>query len=390
MTQRMFRYREAAVGLCLSLMLSACNEMPKRTARIPQPAAIEVGREPQVAKEPATPQPQVAEEPATPVRPKPPIPTAPARKFADYTVADSSAWYAKKLLALFPPDAIPIYGMTFAADELLCIPTDLASFKASASTTDIGLGSAFAVRGSVSLRRLPPPFRVFDGAMGKRYMLHLQAYLIAPSGRVVWSQKGFPQGEAWVKAEGAQANFLLINAYSGPTADHTVLILAAGDPVFSDFPETQVLLAANRVLLGADELKVQSKSERKPRQALLPWRRAKPKPLQSISLSSPVLVDFAYKLAVIDNGGYLPKGSSQELAIRRQIRDVYPKVEDSIEQIADATVVGVRLLKKKGIKSSNYKILYAINLTLSSETRSLWPMQYGDLVAVLVTITEDG
>jgi len=134
---------------------------------------------------------------------------------------------------------------------------DLASFSASASTTDIGLGPAFAVRGSVRLRPLPPPFRVVDGAMGKRYMLHLQAYLIAPSGLVVWSQKGFPQGGAWVDAGGAQANFSLIDAYSGPTAGHTVLIVAAGDPVLSDLPAT-------RVLLGADEFKVQSKPKSKP------------------------------------------------------------------------------------------------------------------------------
>jgi len=361
MTHRMLRGRGSAVGLCLSLMLGAC-ETPKPTGAppTPHPTAIETSPEPE---------PQVAEGPPTLFRSKPPIPTAQEEEPAGYTVADSSVWYARKLLALFP-DAIPIHGVTYAATELPCVPTDLAGFSADASTTDIGLGPAFAVRGSVSLRSLPPPFHVVDGPMGKGYMLHLQAYLIAPSGRVVWSQKGYPQGGAWVNAEGAQANFFLIDAYSGPTAGHTVLIVAAGGPVLSDLSETLVLL-------GADEIKVQSKPNSQP---------PKPERVRSISLSDPVLVDFAYKLAVIDNG-YLPKGSSQELAIRRQIRDMYPKVRESVEQIADMTVVGVQELETKGIESSNYEILRAVNLSMPPETRQLWPMRYAEIVAAIVVLT---
>jgi len=343
MKQGMFWYRDAAIGLCVSLMLSqgAC-ETPKSTGA---------------------------------VRPKPPIPAAQTEERAGYTVADSPVWYATTLLALFP-EAIPLHGVTYAARELPCVPVDLTSFSGSASTTDIGFGPALVVQGSVSLRPLPPPFRVLDGGMGKRYMLHLQAYLIAPSGRVVWSQEGFPQGGPWVSAEGAQANFTLIDAYSGPTARHTVLIVAAGDPVLS-------ALAKTGVLLGADWLRVHPKPEPKPPEP-------DPKPpdsnrLRSIRLSDPVLAEFAYKLAVIDNG-YLPRGSSQELAIRRQIREVYPKVRESVEQIADMTVVGVQMLEEKGIESNNYKILRAVNLSMTSETRALWPMQYAELAAAVVTL----
>ena len=108
--------------------------------------------------------------------------------------------------------------------------------------------------------------------------------------------------------------------------------------------------------------------------------------LRSISLSDPSLGEWAYKLAVIDAGHHLPKGSAQELAIRRQIYEVYPKVEESITQIADTTVVGVQELAKSGIASSNYEILQAVNISLSPDTRKLWPQPYSHVMAAFVVM----
>jgi hypothetical protein len=81
-------------------------------------------------------------------------------------------------------------------------------------------------------------------------MLHLQAYLFSPAGALVWQQKGFPAGGAWLPSSGARAEFTLINAYRGATlSGHELLVIAAGDPIFSTKSETRVLLGAKRQTL---------------------------------------------------------------------------------------------------------------------------------------------
>jgi len=164
------------------------------------------------------------------------------------TLEDSPVWYAKRLLALFP-DGIPVHGYKYSAADLPCVATDLASFDVRAQTVDIGVGPAFAVEGSLTLDQLPKPFGVFDGAQGKRYMVHLQAFLVSADGRVVWSQHGFPKGGAWVDADGAECAFTLIDRLSGSARGCALWLLVAGDPIFSPSLETRVLLGADRIKL---------------------------------------------------------------------------------------------------------------------------------------------
>ena len=80
-------------------------------------------------------------------------------------------------------------------------------------------------------------------------MLHLQAYLFSPQRKLVWQQQGFPAGGSWMRSSGDSGTFTLINSYSGPTSGYELIILAAGDPIFSSSSETRVILGAKRVVL---------------------------------------------------------------------------------------------------------------------------------------------
>jgi len=161
-----------------------------------------------------------------------------------HTVETTNLWYGPLLRNHFPK-TIPIHGWDYPISELPCHSKDITQFNLTATATS----TAFQVSGSVTLGSLISPFTVMDGAHGKKYMLHLQAYLFSPTGRIVWQQKGFPIGDAWVKAEGSIVEFTLINSYSGSTSGYELIVLAAGDPIFSSNPEIRVVLGMKRIIL---------------------------------------------------------------------------------------------------------------------------------------------
>lgn len=168
--------------------------------------------------------------------------------FGQESLATSKLWYAPILRAHFP-SKIPIHGWQYPLSEIPCLPADITKFDVSARTTTALGVRAFEVRGSMTLASVPAPFQVVDGAQGRRYMLHLQAYLFSPEGKLVWSQHGFPAGGAWMNGSGDSASFTLIDSYQGSTSAHELIVLAAGDPIFSSSSETRVILGAKRVLL---------------------------------------------------------------------------------------------------------------------------------------------
>jgi len=164
------------------------------------------------------------------------------------TVATTKLWYGPILRTHFPT-VIPIHGWEYPIDQLPCHSTDITKFNMSATTTRIYGSPALKVSGSLTLGSITSPFEVLDGAQGKKYMLHLQAYLFSPSGKIVWQQKGFPTGNSWVKANGGSVDFTLINSYAGSTDGYLLIVLAAGDPIFSSNSEIRVILGAKRITL---------------------------------------------------------------------------------------------------------------------------------------------
>lgn len=168
--------------------------------------------------------------------------------FSQNTVSSSTVWYAPLLKSHFP-DGIPIHGITYPLVSLPCLPRDIIKFNVTAGKTDIGLGEAFQVTGTLKISEIIAPFSIFDGAQGKRYMLFLQAYLFSSNGILVWQQQGFPARNSWVSASGDSVEFRLINALNKSTSGSTLIIVAAGDPILSDFDETRVILGAYKINL---------------------------------------------------------------------------------------------------------------------------------------------
>ena len=160
------------------------------------------------------------------------------------SVSKSPLWFARLLRDRFP-NGVPLHGITYPLEDLLCHSSDITKFEVSASRQ----GGGFAVEGSVSLGSIRAPFHVLDRAQGKKYMLLLQAYLFSPSGELVWSQNGFPIGDAWVKSTGDLASFRLINTLPTGSNGKELVVVAAGDPVLSKISETRVLLGAKRIEL---------------------------------------------------------------------------------------------------------------------------------------------
>jgi len=168
--------------------------------------------------------------------------------FSQDTVSSSKVWYASLLKGYFP-NGLSIHGINYSLNSLPCLPKDITKFNITAGKTDIGFGSAFEVKGSLKLGKIMEPFSVMDGAKGKKYMLLLQAYLFSASGQILWQQQGFPIGNSWVSADGGSAEFRLINAFSGSTRGCVLLIIAAGDPVMSDYDEWRVIIGVKRINL---------------------------------------------------------------------------------------------------------------------------------------------
>ena len=160
------------------------------------------------------------------------------------TLKTSEVWFAKELRGKFR-EAIPIHGSNYAFDRIACLPRDITNFDVSATSS----GTALSVGGSLQLAALPAPFKVIDGAQGPRYMLHLQAYLFSPDGRLIWQQEGFPQGNAWVKAAGDSVSFRLIDNFRGSLAGSELIIVAAGDPILSEVSETRTILGLKKLKL---------------------------------------------------------------------------------------------------------------------------------------------
>jgi len=172
------------------------------------------------------------------------IVSIPASAQKVHTVKTTNLWYGSLLRNHFPEN-IPIHGWDYPIDQLPCHSIDITRFNASPQKTL----SAFQVSGSLVLGSITSPYSVMDGAQGRKYMLHLQAYLFSPAGKLVWQQRGFPQDNAWISAEGGKVEFILINSYSGSTSGYELIILAAGDPIFSTSSEIRVILGVKRITL---------------------------------------------------------------------------------------------------------------------------------------------
>ena len=166
---------------------------------------------------------------------------------ASDTLGTSNVWYASLLRQYFP-SKIPIHGIEYSTKTMPCLHKDITKFDIVAEKVNL-FGPAFQVKGTVKLGTVTQPFQVIKGAMGEKYMLHLQAFLFSPNGKILWQQKGYPQGGAWVNGNGDSASFVLVDAFNGSIYGSKLLIIAAGDPILSDNSGSRVILGVKQITL---------------------------------------------------------------------------------------------------------------------------------------------
>jgi len=165
-----------------------------------------------------------------------------------YSLKNSSVWYAKLLRSTFK-DNILIHGIELSTDEVFCLPYDITKFDVDYRHSNTNFGRAFEVYGFLNIGEIIKPFKVINGQQGKKYMLRLQAYIIDPTGNVVWEQAGYPQEDLWVKSSGGKYNFRLVNRCSFAIANHKLMLIAVGDPIFVDNESPWVILGAKTFFL---------------------------------------------------------------------------------------------------------------------------------------------
>ena len=158
------------------------------------------------------------------------------------SLESSNVWYAPELRALFP-DGLVVVGQRLANDRLGALRIDITHF----SVTTRRVGAALIAEGSITLEGLPSGVETF---LKPHYLLRLQGYLLDPSGRLVWSQTGFPQGDAWIPSGGATRNFRLVKDLGSGPSSGTLILLAIGEPLVAQgAPELYMILGAKKLFM---------------------------------------------------------------------------------------------------------------------------------------------
>ena len=160
---------------------------------------------------------------------------------SEFTLKTTKLWYGSLLRSRFPR-TIPFKTRKYPISTLPCLSKDITKFRVDA-TQNSGL---LKVAGDISLSSIRAPFKALDG---KSYMLEISAYLFSPEGKLVWKQHGAPKGSAYVSANGASIQFVLLSSYAGRIAGYELILVATGTPVLSSFQEMTVVVGAKRVKL---------------------------------------------------------------------------------------------------------------------------------------------
>ena len=166
--------------------------------------------------------------------------------FSQHTVSTSKAWYASLLKQYFA-SGINFLRTNHPLNSLPCLPKDITKFDISCRKVDIGFGPAFQITGKLKLGKIMKPFGIMTKK--KQYMLILKAWLFSPKKQIMWQQKGYAIGSSWVSINGEIVEFKLINSFNRSIVGNTLIIIAIGEPIFSDYDETRVILGVKKVNL---------------------------------------------------------------------------------------------------------------------------------------------
>lgn len=171
--------------------------------------------------------------------------------FSQNTISTSKIWYASLLKKYFPSGIIILRaGGRIKLQNLPCLPKDITKFNVVAEKVNIGLGQAFQIKGILKLDKIVSPFyKFFRYSKKKEYLLILKAFIFSSNNEILWQQKGYAIGSSYVYADGDEIEFKLINSLKYSIKGCTLLIMAIGEIVMSDFEESKTILGVKKINL---------------------------------------------------------------------------------------------------------------------------------------------
>ena len=196
----------------------------------------------------------------------------------EYTVPESKAWYSKYLRLYFKEGLIingsdtllssilaTSHDITVIETELVYLeeleekvtedkaPEEAPEVEAEGERGVTKKGGKVALKGTVKIGELPPPFEVLGRGAGKRYMVYVNAYILNEEKIPVWSGYGYPDEKLWLKPGGDEFTFLIDGEKNFKDEEGSrLLILVTGDPIFNSSDGSTV----TKVILGALFMKI--------------------------------------------------------------------------------------------------------------------------------------
>ncbi len=169
-----------------------------------------------------------------------------ARAVSPLNIGNSKAWYAASLKGLFP-SLIRVCGYERAIDDFAVLPRDITKFHFSTTIQYHDILPVLKVKGRVDIG---PLGRAGNKKGSKHYDLYIDAFLVSNTGRVI--DISSTEATARLSSRGGTARFSF-NIGSGYYFDKggSVLVVASGSPIKTDYPEAScLLLGAKKITFG--------------------------------------------------------------------------------------------------------------------------------------------
>ncbi len=169
-----------------------------------------------------------------------------ARAKSPLSLRRSSVWYAPSLNKLFP-SYLRVCGSSRPIEDFAVLADDITTFHFSTSLLYRDMLPILQVRGRVEIDTLPLSIRLLNKKRDEYYGLYIEAFLVAPDGRVIDTSSVVTSGELSLRGGTARFTFEIGKGYYFDKGAR-ILVVASGEPITSDYPDAScLLLGAKRI-----------------------------------------------------------------------------------------------------------------------------------------------
>jgi len=172
-----------------------------------------------------------------------------ARSLSPFNLRNSEVWYAASLSEHFP-SLLRACGMGQPIDDFAVLPRDITKFNFSTNILTSEMLPLYAVKGRVKIAPIPLSVSIKKKKGRKSYYLYIDAFLISPDNRVIDIRS--TEATAPLSSHGGTASFSF-KIGKGYYFDKggTILVVASGEPITSDYPDAScLLLGAKKITFG--------------------------------------------------------------------------------------------------------------------------------------------